>query len=132
MEQSKDLIRSLIAEIRIVALSGSSETYLYGSSSKEYMLDGEIDIHWQTVGPFILVYIEAYGADTSYGYRLYKCSKDTAFNYKVVLDSELENDDCRCVFNFEEDSACEGRVCQLESGDWYREFEKSMCSFYNK
>lgn len=129
MERGKDLISRLIAEIRTVALSGSSETYLYGSSSKEYMLDGEIDIHWQTVGSFILVYIEAYGADTSYGYRLYKCSNGDAFNYKVVLDSALENDDCRCIFSFEENKACEGRLCRLESCDWYREFEKSMSDF---
>lgn len=127
-EGNKNIISKLVAKIRALALSGlaETETYMYGSTSDKYMHDGDVTVYYQPVRQFLPVYIEAYGSSNSYCYRLYRCSGAAVYNRKIVLDPELENDDFRCVFNYEENSDHEGELCSIESGNWIREFEETI------
>lgn len=125
----ENTIRNLIAVIRARALSGQEETLLFGNHSEEYMYDGDMYIHWQSVGKFLAVYIEENGSGNRNCYRLYKCSKDAIYDRKLVLNYALERDDYKCVFSFEEDCDHEDRLCCFENGSWYSEFEKEMSAF---
>ena len=121
-----ETIKRLVPEIRTLALAGQSDTVLFEGRSDNYMHEIDKDIHWQTAGEFLIVYIESYGSDDSYSYRLYRCSGYAAYDRRTVLEPDIESDDCTCLFNLEE---CWDEITYLylyNPETWYEDYKKTV------
>ena len=112
--------------VRALALSGQSDTVFYEGRSNDYMYDIDRDIHWNTEGQYLIVYIESYGSDNIYSYRIYRCCGDAVYDRRKVMDPALESDDCTCLFDLEER---EGEITSLylqNTEIWYKDYEKNI------
>ena len=89
------------------------------------MYDAGEDIYWQTIGQFLLVYIESFGED-SYSYRLYRCSGEAWYDRRIVLNPALENDDCRCMFSCRETKDSKHLLFLHKGGIWYEDYETTV------
>lgn len=120
-------IKRIAQQIRQIALTGQTDTSIYEGRSDEFIYDAEIDIHWQLMRPFLLVYIESYGKDTGYYYRIYRCAESVTYDRRTILDQKFENDDCYCLFDYMEDYDRRELVRIDNDGGWIDEFEEALC-----
>lgn len=121
-----EIIETLILHIRALALSGQTDAVLYEGRSKKYMHDIDKDIHWKTAGQYLIVYIESYGSDNSYGYRLYRCAGDAVYDRRIITDPAFESDECTRIFNIEE---CGDEITCLHLYNteiWYEDYKNTI------
>ena len=130
-DSTKEITRKLVLQIRDLALQGQADFVLFEGRSDNYMYDGQEYIYWQTVGHFLLVYIESFGED-SYSYRLYRCSGEAWYNCRTVLNPDLENDDCRCLFSYRETKDYKKLLYFHDDGTWYEDYKKAVAGIFNE
>lgn len=126
-EIQEELIRKIIRQVREISLTGQTECCISESRSDKYMYDADMDIHWNTVErQFLLVYIESYGNDNSYYYRIYRCAEGITYDRRTVLDPVFENEDFCCLFDYKESNEQRELVRCYDDGSWLDEFEEAI------
>lgn len=128
---AKEITERLIPQIRDLALQGQADTVWFEGRSDKYMYDAGEDIYWQTLGRYLLIYVESLG-ENSYSYRLYRCSGEAWYDRRTVLNPALENEDCRCLFSFMETKEHKQLMYLHEDGIWYEDYEQAISDMLNE
>ena len=128
---AKVITGSLIPQIRDLALQGQSDTVWFEGRSDKYIYDAGEDIYWQTLGRYLLIYIESLG-ENSYSYRLYRCLGEAWYDRRTVLNPALESEDYRCLFSFRETKDNKQLIYLHDDGIWYEDYERAVSDMFNE